>query len=67
MDHGWYWGLVPLRQEEYKEFLEKAKNLEAVKKVVEKGLSLNVDTVEDCQQVVDDWRGKLMNIIEADD
>ncbi len=67
MDHGWYWGLVPLRNEEYNELLEKAEKLEAVKKFVEKGPSLNVDTLEECQQVIDDWLGKLMNILDADD
>ncbi len=67
MEHGWYWGLVPLRRKEYNELLEKAEKLEAVKNFVEKGPSLDVDTVEDCQQVVDDWLGKLMNILEADD
>ena len=40
--------------------------IEAVKKLVEKGPLLNVDTLEDCQQVVDDWLGKLMNILEAE-
>jgi len=65
--HGLYWGLVPLQSKEYNELLEKAKKLEAVKKFVEKGPSLDVDTLEDCQQVVDDWLGKLMNIIEAGD
>ncbi len=39
--------------------------LETVKKLVEKGPSLNVDTLEDCQQAVDDWLGKLMNVLEA--
>jgi len=40
--------------------------IEAVKKLVEKGPILNVDTLEDCQQVVDDWLGKLMNVLEAE-
>ncbi len=40
--------------------------LEVVKKFVEKGPSLNVKTLEDCQQAVDDWLGKLMNILEAE-
>ncbi len=67
MEHGLYWGLVPLNKKEYKELLDKAKKLEEVKKFVEKGPSLNVDTLEDCQQVIDDWLGKLMNILEADE
>ena len=41
--------------------------IEAVKKLVEKGPLINVDILEDCQQVVDDWLGKLMNILEAED
>ncbi|MBA7620098.1 hypothetical protein ES703_27442 [subsurface metagenome] len=40
---------------------------EAVKKLVEKGPLLNVDTLTDCQQAVDDWLGKLMNVLEAED
>ena len=67
MEHGLYWGLVPLNKKEYNELIEKAKKLEEVKKFVENGPSLNVDTLEDCQQVIDDWLGKLMNIIEAGD
>ncbi len=40
---------------------------EAVKKLVEKGPLLNVDTLADCQQAVDDWLGKLMNVLEGED
>jgi len=32
MEHGWFWGVVPLQKKEYKELLEKAEKLEAVKK-----------------------------------
>ena len=46
---------------------EQYEQLEAVKKFVEKGPSINVDTLEDCQQMIDDWLGKLMNILEADE
>jgi len=40
--------------------------LKAIKKLVEKGPSLNVDTLEDCQQFVDDWLGKMMNVLEGE-
>jgi len=40
--------------------------LKVIKKLVEKGPSLNVDTLEDCQQVVDDWLGKMMNVLEGE-
>ena len=40
--------------------------LKAIKKFVEKGPLLHVDTLADCQQSVDDWLGKLMNILEAE-
>jgi len=32
MEHGWFWGLVPLHKKEYKELLEKAEKLEEIKK-----------------------------------
>ena len=51
----------------YIDCIGNTKKLEAVKKLVEKGPSLNVDTLEYCQQVVDDWLGKLMNVLEAEE
>jgi len=50
-----------------KDLITAYEKLEAVKKLVEKGPSLNVETLEDCQQAVDDWLGKLMNFLECDD
>ena len=34
MGHGWFWGFVPVRNEEYKELLEKVEKLEAVREFV---------------------------------
>ncbi len=34
MEHGWFWGLVPLQKKEYRELLDKAEKLEAVKDFV---------------------------------
>jgi len=48
-----------------KDLLIAYENLEAVKKLVEKGPLLNVDTLEECQQAVDDWLGKLMNFLDG--
>jgi len=50
-----------------KDLITAYEKLEAVKKLVEKGPSLNVDTLEDCQQAVDDWLGKLMNFLEVEE
>jgi len=37
------------------------------RRFVASGPPLNVDTLEDCQQAVDDWLGKLINVLEADE
>ena len=85
-------GIIPLREEEYKELVEKAEKweqyaiydnekeaeipvkdlivayekLETIKKLVEEGPHPDANTLEDWQQAVDDWLGKLMNILEAE-
>ncbi len=40
--------------------------IEAFTKLLAKGPSINVDTLEESQQAVDDWLGKLMNSLEDD-
>jgi len=40
--------------------------IENATKLVASGPSLNVDTLEDCQQAVDDWLGKIMNVLETE-
>jgi len=39
--------------------------LEAVKKLVEKGPYPYMNTWDDYQRAIDDWMGKLMNVLEA--
>lgn len=41
--------------------------LKAVKNLVKTGPALNVETLGEVQQVVDDWLGKLMNVLEDKD
>jgi len=40
--------------------------LKVIKKLVEKRSSLYMSTLEDYQQAVDDWLGKMMNILEGE-
>lgn len=40
--------------------------LKAVKKLVEKGPHPDINTWEDYQRSIDDWLGKLMNVLEAE-
>lgn len=40
--------------------------LKAVKNLVKTGPALNVETLGEVQQVVDDWLGKLMNVLGAE-
>ncbi len=40
--------------------------IEAATKLVASGPRINVDKLEDCQQAVDDWLGKMMNVLEAE-
>lgn len=47
-----------------KNLIEAYEGLEAVKKLVAKGPLVNVDTLEECQLAVDDWLGKMMNVLE---
>ena len=57
---------ITRRQEDTRLWQKLQEQLEAVKKFVEKGPFLNVETLEDCRQAVDDWLGKLMNVLEAE-
>ncbi len=57
---------ITRRQEDTRLWQKLQEQLEAVKKFVEKGPLLDVETLEDCQQAVDDWLGKLMNVLEAE-
>jgi len=34
--------------------------------LVASGPLINVDKLEDCKQAVDDWLGKIMNVLEAE-
>ncbi len=38
----------------------------AAKRLFAIGPLLNVETLEDCQQAVDDWLGKMMNVLETE-
>ena len=66
MEHGWYWGLVPLSKKEYKELLEKAEKLEAIKKWIitmpdsynKRGKFSRHDFLV--------WKTQGLNILEAD-
>ena len=40
--------------------------LKVIKKLVEKRSSLHMSTLKDYQQAVDDWLGKMMNILEGE-
>ena len=40
--------------------------LKVIKKLVEKRSSLHMNTLEDYQQAVDDWWGRMMNILEGE-
>ena len=40
--------------------------IETATELVKSGPLINVDTLEDCQQAVDDWLGKMMNVLEAE-
>ena len=40
--------------------------LKVIKKLVETGPSPHMNTLEDYQQAVDDWLGKMMNILEGE-
>jgi len=54
--------------EEYtKRAITAEQKLEAVKKFVEKGPCGRTSTLQDYLQAVDDWLGKLMNILEEDE
>ena len=63
----WPWGTIPIREKELKELEEKAKKLEAIKKLVETGPYPHMNTWEDYQRAVDDWLGKMMNVLEAEE
>jgi len=41
--------------------------IEAATELAKSGPLINVDKLEDCQQAVDDWLGKMMNVLEAED
>ena len=41
--------------------------LGVVKDLVLSGPLVNVDTLEECQQAVDDWLGKLVNVLEGEE
>ncbi len=47
-----------------KNLIKAYEQLAVFKKLVVKGPLVNVDTVEECQQSVDDWLGKMMNVLE---
>jgi len=38
--------------------------IQAAKRLAASGPLVNVETLEDCQQSVDDWLGKMMNVLE---
>ncbi len=56
-------GLAVRSQGRGAEFRDK---LKVIKKLVEKRSSLHMSTLEDYQQAVDDWLGKMMNILEGE-
>jgi len=41
--------------------------IQAAKRLAASGPLVNVETLEDCQQSVDDWLGKMMNVLEDED
>jgi len=46
--------------------IELETKLKATIFLVASGPLLNVETLEDCQQAVDDWLGKVMNVLEGE-
>ena len=46
--------------------IELEDKVKAARNLVAIGPLLNVDKLEDCQQAVDDWLGKVMNVLEAE-
>ena len=62
--------MLVVYERQYKHMVEHALELEdqikAAKKLVETGPVLHVDTLEDYRRAVDDWLGKMMNVLEAE-
>ena len=56
----WPWGIIPLREKEYKELTEKAEKLEAVKKLL---VDFPCIHIQDYKRVI--W--KIKKILEAEE
>ena len=50
-----------------KDLIVAYEKLGVVKDLVLSGPLVNVDTLAECQQAVDDWLGKLVNVLEAEE
>ncbi len=58
MENLWLWGMIPLREEEYKRLMEKAEKLEAIKNQLDEFPCVHV---QDYQRMM----RKIKKILEA--
>ena len=49
-----------------KDLIVAYEKLGVIKSLVLSGPLINVDTLAECQQAVDDWLGKLVNVLEGE-
>ena len=47
-----------------KKLIKAYEQIVELKKLVAKGPLVNVEKLEECQQAIDDWLGKVMNVLE---